>query len=214
MGRTAWLSWTMGCKSIPITDLIGTQVTCVGLGNAYTWPLGYIIVWVQVDGVQGYNEDQIALVVPDELKFMKQIPVILGMPTISHVINVMKEREIDALAMPWMNARVGHLLSVCRAVATVVDDETAESANPNWYNEVVSMRNMETIDAFFLSCYTCKSGKSLHKECINVMTQVLWTEDGSLPQGLTIQNAYTELQNGSKNVVMVVRNSTAYPQML
>ena len=81
----------------PITDLIGTRVTCIGLGNAYTQPLGYIIVQVQVDGVQGYNEEQIALVVLDESKFVEQIPVILGTPTISHIINVIKEREIDAL---------------------------------------------------------------------------------------------------------------------
>ena len=46
------------------------------------------------------------------------------------------------------------------------------------------------------------------------MTRALQTEDGSLPQGLTIQNAYTELQKGSKYVVVVVRNSMAYPQML
>ena len=32
-----------------ITDLIGTRVACMGLGNTYTRPLGYIIVWVQVD---------------------------------------------------------------------------------------------------------------------------------------------------------------------
>ena len=54
-----------------ITDLIGTQVTCMGLGNAYSHPLGYVIVWVQVDGVQGYDEDQIALVIPDESKFVE-----------------------------------------------------------------------------------------------------------------------------------------------
>ena len=52
-----------------ITDRIGAKITCVGLGNAYTQPLGYIIIQVQVDGVWGYDEDQIALVVPDELKF-------------------------------------------------------------------------------------------------------------------------------------------------
>ena len=34
-----------------ITDLIRAKVTCVGLGKAYTQPLGYIIVCVQVDGV-------------------------------------------------------------------------------------------------------------------------------------------------------------------
>ena len=37
----------------PITDLISSKVTCVGLGNAYMRPLGYIVIQVQVDGVQG-----------------------------------------------------------------------------------------------------------------------------------------------------------------
>ena len=46
------------------------------------------------------------------------------------------------------------------------------------------------------------------------MTQALHIGDGSLQQGLTVQNAYTELRKGSKNVVVVVRNSMAYPQML
>ena len=51
-------------------------------------------------------------------------------------------------------------------------------------------------------------------EGINMMTQALHAEDGSLPQGLMVQNTYTELHNGSKNVAVVVRNSTAYPQTL
>ena len=37
----------------PITDLMGSKVTCVGLGNAYTRPLGYVVIRVQVDRVQG-----------------------------------------------------------------------------------------------------------------------------------------------------------------
>ena len=82
-----------------ITDLLGAKVTCMGLGNAYTRPLGYVVIWVQVDGVQGYDEDQIALVIPDLSNFMAQIPVILGTPTISLVINVMKEVEM----MPWQH---------------------------------------------------------------------------------------------------------------
>ena len=66
----------------PITDLMGSKGTCVGLGNAYTRPLGYVVIWVQVDGVWGYDEDQIALVVLDFSNFVAQIPVILGTPTI------------------------------------------------------------------------------------------------------------------------------------
>ena len=131
-----------------ITDFIGTRVACMGLGNAYTQPLGYVIVWVQVDRVQGYDEDQIALVILDESKFVEWIPIILGTPTISYVMNVMKEREIAALAMPWANAMVVHLLSMHRAAATVVDDQTSESAHPNGYDEVVFTGNTETIEAF------------------------------------------------------------------
>ena len=54
----------------PITDLMGSKVTCVGLGNAYTRPLGYIVIWVHVDGVQGYDKDQIALVILDLSNFV------------------------------------------------------------------------------------------------------------------------------------------------
>ena len=46
------------------------------------------------------------------------------------------------------------------------------------------------------------------------MTQALHAEDGFLPWGLTIQNTYTELCDGSKNVTVVVINSMAYPQTL
>ena len=65
-----------------ITNLMGSKVACVGLGNAYTRPLGYVVIWVQVDGVWGYNEDQIALVIPDFSNFATRVPVILGTPTI------------------------------------------------------------------------------------------------------------------------------------
>ena len=88
-------------------------------------------------------------------------------------MNFIKEREIDALAMPWMNARVAHLLSMCRALATVVDDQTSESANPNGYNEVVFMRNMETIEAFSSHVISVKVEKAYTGEHINIMTQAL-----------------------------------------
>ena len=66
----------------PITNLLGSKVAYVGLGNAYTRPLDYVVIWVQVDGVQGYDENQIALVIPDFFKFAARVPVILWMPPI------------------------------------------------------------------------------------------------------------------------------------
>ena len=41
----------------PVTDLMGSKVTCIGLGNAYTRLLGYVVIQDQVDGVWGYDED-------------------------------------------------------------------------------------------------------------------------------------------------------------
>ena len=111
----------------PITNFLGAKVTCVGLGNAYMRPLGYVVIQIQVDGVQGYDKDQIALVILDLSNFVAQIPVILGIPSINHIINVMKETEIDALAMPWANARLAHILSVCRMTAIKVGDSIAET---------------------------------------------------------------------------------------
>ena len=66
----------------PITNIMGSKVTCVGLGNAYTRLLGYVVIQVQVDGVWGYNEDQIALVILDFSNFTTRVPIILGTPTI------------------------------------------------------------------------------------------------------------------------------------
>ena len=65
-----------------ITDLMGAKVACIGLGNAYTRPLGYVIIRVQVDRVWGYDKDQIALIIPDFSNFAVRVPVILGTPTI------------------------------------------------------------------------------------------------------------------------------------
>ena len=133
---------------------------------------------------------------------------------ISHVINMIKEREIDTLVVPWVNAQMTHLLSVQRAAATVEDGQTAGNSNLGGYHEIVLTKNTKTIDAFSSCVIIVKSGTGHIGERIDVMTQALCIEDSSLLQGLTVQNAYTELRKGSKNVVVVVRNSMAYPQTL
>ena len=198
----------------PITDLLGAKVMSVGLCNIYTRHLGYVIIQVKVGRVQGYDEDQIALVILDLSNFAARIPVILGTPTISCIVNVMEEKEINALAMPWANARVAHLLLVHRMTAVKVGDEFTEEPSSDDYDEVVFTWNVETIEAFSSHAVQVRAERAHTSGCINIMTQALGAGDGSLPQGLTVQNTYTELRQGSKNAVMVVRNSMAYPQTL
>ena len=75
-------------------------------------------------------------------------------------------------------------------------------------------QKVETIEPFSSHIVPVKTGKAYVRECINVMVQALWTQDGSLPEGLTVQNTYTELRKGSKKAVVVVQNNTTYLQTL
>ena len=179
-----------------ITNLLGAKVACVGLGNTYKRPFGYIVICVQVDGVQDYDKDQIALVIPDASDFAARVPVFLGTPTISCIVNVMK--EISALTMPWENARVAHLLSVCRMTAVKVGDGTVEGCGPDDYDQVMFTKNVEAIEAISSHVVPVKVEKAYTGGHINVMAQALLMEDGSLLQDLTIQNTYTELRQGSR----------------
>ena len=116
--------------------------------------------------------------------------------------------------MPWANARVVHLLLVHRMTAVKVGDKFVEEPSSDDYDEVVFTQNVETIEAFSSHAVQVRAERAHTSGHINVMTQPLWVGDGSLPQGLTVQNMYTELRQGHKNAIMVVRNSMASPQTL
>ena len=127
---------------------------------------------------------------------------------------MMKEVEVDALAMLWANARVAHLLSVHRMMTVEVGDGLEEEVDPDGYDQLMYSQNVETILSFSSHVVPVKAGRTYMGEGINVMVQALQKEDGSLLQGLTVQNTYTKLRQGSKKAVMVVRNNTAYSQTL
>ena len=71
----------------------------------------------------------------------------------------MKEAEIDALTMPWVNARVAHLLSVCRMMAVKVGDVVEESSSDD-YDQVMFTQNVETIEAFSSCIVPVKVGRA------------------------------------------------------
>ena len=100
----------------------------------------------------------------------------------------MKEAEIDALQTPWMNARVDHLLLVCRMMTAEMGDGITEESGSDGYDQVMFTQNVETIEPFSSCVVPVKAGRAYTGEHINIMVQALQTEDGSLPQGLTIQN--------------------------
>ena len=80
-----------------------------------------------------------------------------------------------------------------------------ENLDANDYDSLMYTLKTETIEPFSSHIVPVKTGKAYVGEHINIMVQALRTEDGSLPQGLTIQNTYTELRKGSKKAVVVIQ---------
>ena len=86
---------------------------------------------------------------------------------------MMKEAEVDALAMPWANARVAHLLSVCRMMTMEVGDGLKEELGPDGYDQLMYTQNVETIEPLCSHVVPVKAGRAYTREHINVMVQAL-----------------------------------------
>ena len=121
---------------------------------------------------------------------------------------------MDTLTTPWANARVAHLLAVCRMMPMEVGDTQEEKFDMNDDDQLMYTQKAETLEPFSSHVISVKTGKAYLGEHINFMVQALQTQDGFLPPGLTVQNTYTKLRKGSKKAVVVVQNNTTYPQTL
>ena len=53
----------------PLSDLSDNTLGINEFGRVFFWPLGYVIIRIQVGGVWSYDEDQVALVIPDSTRF-------------------------------------------------------------------------------------------------------------------------------------------------
>ena len=79
-------------------------------------------------------------------------------------------------------------------MTTEVGDSMVEESDSDNYDHVMFTQNIETIEPFSSHMVLVKVGRAYTGECINIMVQALRTGDGSLEQGLTVQNTYTELR--------------------
>ena len=70
-------------------EIGGPLPLIAGMGDSLVEPTGFILMNVKVPCVQGYDEDQVALVMDDP--GMTECPVILGTSTLYRVMEVIKE---------------------------------------------------------------------------------------------------------------------------
>ena len=65
-------------------------------------------------------------------------------------------------------------------------------------------QKVETLEPFSSHVIPVKTTEAHVGECLKVMVQALYDQDGTLLPGLTMQNMYTKLRKGSKKAVVVV----------
>ena len=163
---------------------------------------------VKVPSVQGYDEDQIAIVMDDP--GMMEWPVILGTPTLYRVMEVIKESEISKLAVPWASSRVSWLMRdvLAKLGHVVVNDVANKPIAPLHVDEVVRVTSKCVIPPFGHKAIHGKVNLILHGYKMNVMTHGLEKQSPSLPLGINVQTVYTTLADGSNRVTVLLRNNT------
>ena len=195
----------------PLSDLVDGILSVNGIGRLFCWPLCYVIMRVQLEGVQDYSEDQVALVISDPTNFGSRVPVTLGTPTINQIINVIKESEIDKLLVSLTMSRISHLLASHWSELSVESKEAANQAmDLTDLNEAVKTMKKEEIDAFSSKIIHAQMKTMFLGSNMHMMMQTLEENDRScLPHGLSVMNTYTEMTSGNKQVAVMLMNWTA-----
>ena len=89
-------------------EIGGPPPLIAGMGGNLVEPTGFVLMNVKVPYIQGYDEDQVTLVMDDP--GMVECPVILGTSTLYRVMEVIKESEISKLAVPWSSSWISWLM--------------------------------------------------------------------------------------------------------
>ena len=131
-------------KIYPLTDLLRPGESSMrGIGEARFDVVGYTVINIQIKGIRGYNEDVVALVLKHDTDFAVRVPLLLGTSTLDRVVNVIKESELDVLAIPWEKARVASLMRARRIIIrrAVARRAQGRSSGKTIYQQAVEMVN-------------------------------------------------------------------------
>ena len=198
----------------PLSDLVDSTLKINEYQGLFSWPLGYVIIRVHVEGVKGYNEDQVALVIPNLTTFRSRVPVTLGTPTFNQIMNVIKESEKDELSVSLNGSRISHLLWLDIEWDSSLRMTQQPVQPPIWLNWVKAVKTIkwEEIEVFLSKIVHGLTKTVLLGSNMYIMTQAPEKgEEPCLPHSLSVANTYTEMTTGSRAVNIVIKNQTTVP---
>ena len=197
----------------PLSDLANGTLGINGFRGVFSQPFGYVMIRAQAEGVWGYDEDHIALDLPDSTGFQSWVPVILGTTTINQIIDIIKESEINELSAFLNGLRIAQLLACWQAELLIQGEATVhQTVDPTNLKGGGENEKEGGDRCFLIQNYTQPNENMLLGNNMYVMTQSLKGGDGPhLPHGLSVVNMYTKVISGNKQVVVVMKNLTAVP---
>ena len=141
----------------------------------------------------------------------------MGTCTISRLINIIRESEIENLAMPWLTVGLAQLLS-CRLGMVVPGPKGVESQEEGACGGSPEVNINELVmvwESIHLGLFQTEIIEGRVKPLLGSTSYVMITplkaegqqcKTKPLPLGLHVLHAYTHLKNGSGRVSLVVRN--------
>ena len=198
----------LGLQMGPLMDLHEGGITINQPFNYEGRLVGYVIMSVQINGISGYNEDQVALVACSSAEFTHHVPIILGTPTMDRAIRALKESEIDRLATPWACVRKSTLLwAAITRVAAVRADVATKPIDVAGYEEPVCLLTAEVVKPFKTLVVKARTKITFTAGHLRCSTLAMDLKDGTLPPRLIVTGAYTVLKRGSKTVPVILHNT-------
>ena len=189
-------------------EIGGPLPLITGMGSSLVEPTRFVLMNMKVPCIQGYDEDQVALVMDDP--GMVECPVILGTSTLYRVMEVIQESEISKLAIPWSLSQISWLMRdvMAKLGQVVINDMANKPIVPLDVDEIVRVASKCTVPPFSHKVNHGKVNLVLHGCRLNVMTHGLEKRSPSLPLGIDVQTTYSTLANGSHRVLVILRNNT------
>ena len=167
---------------------------------------------VQIDGISGYNEDQVVLVARSSTEFAHHVPIILGTPTMDQAIATLKESEIDRLATLWACVRKSTLLQAATTQVTAVRADVAmKPVNVTGYEEPMHLLTAEVVKPFETLVVKARTKITFTAGHLCCSTLAMDSKDGTLPPRLIVTGAYTVMKRGSKTVSVILHNTMGSP---
>ena len=138
-------------------EIGGPPPLITGMGGSLVEPTRFVLMNVKVPCIQGYNEDQVTLVMDDP--GMTECPVILGTLTLYWVMEVIKESEISKLAVPWCSSQISWLMRDIKARLgqVVVSNMANKPITPLNVDEVVRVASKCTVPRLAIRSSTVRS---------------------------------------------------------